>query len=119
MDFFYKASINKIWLKLSKIQELDPKTWKIREKGLKDMKKLIEYCNTSYYCLYSKSIKLKFLVGTIIIFLAKNFDINKFKELMSQKYHWLNLEKNIKTYIKNYNVYFDLKTVKHKFYNSF
>ena len=50
--------------------------------------------------------------------LASFFGINKIKKLINPKYYWLSFKKDVKTYIKSYNVYLILKMVRHKPYNN-
>lgn len=49
--------------------------------------------------------------------MASYFGINKNKKLISQKYNWPSFCKSIKAYVKGYNIYLDLKTVRHKPHN--
>ena len=48
--------------------------------------------------------------------LAEHFSINKTREFIGQKYYWPSLRKNVEAYVKGYDVYLALKTVKHKPY---
>ena len=51
--------------------------------------------------------------------LIGHFDINKTRELISRKYYWPSLKKNVEAYVKGCNVCWALKAVKHKFYSDF
>ena len=66
----------------------------------------------------SEIIKIEFISQYHNILLAKYFDINKTKKLISQKYYWLSLRKNVEAYIKSCNIYLTLKAVKHKLYSN-
>lgn len=49
-------------------------------------------------------------------FLQVILELKKF-ENMSWKYYWLQLKKDVKSYVKGYNICLAIKTVKHKLYN--
>ena len=51
--------------------------------------------------------------------LADYFKVDKIRELIGRKYYWSSLKKNIKSYIKEYDICLALKTVKHKSYGDF
>lgn len=65
-----------------------------------------------------KVIQTKFISQHYNYFLAKHFDINKTKKLISQKDYKPSFHKNVMAYIKGCNVYLALKVVKHKFYSN-
>lgn len=44
------------------------------------------------------------------------FGINKIIELIGQKYYYLDLKKDVKVYIKGYNIYLLFKMIRHKPY---
>ena len=48
--------------------------------------------------------------------LASHFEINKTQELITQKYNWPTLRRNVKAYVTGCNIYLALKAVKHKPY---
>ena len=48
--------------------------------------------------------------------LVGQFGIEKTPELIARKYYWLTLEKDVKAYIKSYDIYLGSKTVCHKLY---
>ena len=48
--------------------------------------------------------------------LTGHFDIDKTQELVSQKYYWPSLRKDVEAYIKEYDVCLTSKAVKHKPY---
>lgn len=50
-------------------------------------------------------------------FFASYFRVEKIQKLISWKYYWLSLRKNIETYIKGYNICLALKMVRYKPYN--
>ena len=49
--------------------------------------------------------------------LARHFGIKKTRELVAQKYYWLTLKANVKSYVKGYHICLALKVVKHKLYS--
>ena len=49
--------------------------------------------------------------------IAGHFGINKTRELISQKYYWPSLKKDVETYVRGCNVYLALKVVHHKPYS--
>ena len=48
--------------------------------------------------------------------LARNFGIDKSRELIGQKYYWPSLRKDVKSYVRECDVYLTSKIVYHKFY---
>ena len=50
--------------------------------------------------------------------LTGHFRVNKTKELISRKYYWPSLRKDIKFYVKEYDVCLTSKAVKHKLYSN-
>ena len=49
--------------------------------------------------------------------LAGHFGIKKIRELVAQKYYWPTLRADIKSYVKECNIYLASKIVKHKLYS--
>ena len=49
--------------------------------------------------------------------LARHFGINKTRELVGQKYYWLRLRKEVKSYVWGYDVYLASKAITHKPYD--
>ena len=49
-------------------------------------------------------------------FLAGHFDIDKTRELVSWKYYWPSLRKDVENYVRGYDVCLTSKTVRHKLY---
>lgn len=50
---------------------------------------------------------------------AGHFGINKTRELIVQKYYWSIQQADIKAYVKRYDIYLVLKTIRHKPYRDF
>ena len=48
--------------------------------------------------------------------LVRHFEIDKTQELVGRKYYWPSLRKDVKSYVKRYDVYLASKTVKYKLY---
>ena len=44
------------------------------------------------------------------------FEIDKTRELIGRKYYWPSLIKDVKAYVKGYDIYLTLKAVRHKPY---
>ena len=61
---------------------------------------------------------IKFISRYYNNLLVRFFDINQTIELISQKYYWLSLKKNVETYVKSCNVCLAFKTVRYKFYDN-
>ena len=49
--------------------------------------------------------------------LVRHFGIDKTKDLVSQKYYWLSLRRDIEAYIKGCDVCLGSKAVRHKLYS--
>lgn len=50
--------------------------------------------------------------------MTKHFGMNKIIKFISRKYYLLNLEKNVKAYMKDYNIYLALSIINHKYYDN-
>lgn len=99
---------------LSNLQKLDLKTWKFRAKRLDEYKKIDEILFHQKLPFIPEVLQTKLINRHHDDLLAKHFDINKRKELIDQKYYWSSLTKNIKAYMKSYNICLGFKMVKHK-----
>lgn len=49
--------------------------------------------------------------------LMDRYRVNKTKKVINRKYYWPSLKRDVKTYVKGYDVFLALKTIKHKPYN--
>lgn len=110
----YKISIGRMRLRLLKLQESNVTIWKIKTKGLdwyEEVDRVLHYKELPFV--------LKFILTLLISrhrdnFLADYFGINKIRKLISRKYYWPTLMRNIKAYVKDYNIYLSSKTIRHK-----
>ena len=117
-EFFYKASIGSMKLRLSELKKSDDKAWKIRVKKLKDIYEEVD--GVLYYkelFFISEAIWIKLISRYHNDPLARYFSINKTREFIGQKYYWSSLRKDIEIYVKGYDVCLRSKTVKYKPYN--
>ena len=104
-------------LELAELQESDKKAQKIRAEGLdryKDVNKVLHYQGLPFVLEIIRTELInrhhdKPLVG--------HFGINKTRELISKKYYWPSLKKDVKAYVKGCNVCFASKAVRHKPYD--
>ena len=113
----YKTSIGSMRLRLSELQELDDKARNIRVKGLKDA-----YEEVDRVLHYQRLLFILEAIQTKLISrhhndpLARDFDIDKTRELIDRKYYWPSLRKDVEVYIKGCNVCLESKAVRHKPY---
>ena len=63
-----------------------------------------------------KIVKIKLINSHHNNLLAGNFGINKTQELITQKYYWSILRRNVEAYVIGCDICFALKVVKHKLY---
>ena len=106
-------------LRLAELQKLDKEVQKIR--AIAELAEGWEDINRVFY-----HQGLPFILEIIWIELIsrhyknpliEQFSINKTRELISRKYYWASLRKDVKGYIKGCNVCLALKTVRHKPYS--
>ena len=105
-------------LRISELQKSNNKARKIRTERLKDVYKEVDriwYHQKLLFVL--EAIQIKLISQYNDNQLVEYFDIDKIRELIGQKYYWPSFRKNIKAYIKNYDICLGLKTVRHKSYN--
>ena len=113
----YKISISGMRIKLLELQKSDEKTPKIMSKRLKN-----DYEEVDWVFYHQKLLFVLEVIRTELISqhydnpLAWYFGINKTKNLVSQKYYWLKLQKDIKAYVKSCDICLGLKTVRYKLY---
>ena len=106
-------------LHLQELQEKDNFAQKIRADKFRDrwedLKRVFQYDSLPFVpdIIRSKVIS-RHHNNLLVIY----FGINKTQELISWKYYWLGIKKDVKFYIKGCDVCLALKTVSHKLYNN-
>lgn len=76
---------------------------------------LKKYC-TSNFTIFTKMLFEYNLLAAITT--TFYLGLIKLTKLIAWRYYWLSLKKDIKVYIKRYNIYLALKTVQHKPYSN-
>ncbi len=106
-------------MKLPELQNNDKKLRKLRSKKLseswEDIEEVLYYQNLLYVL---RVICFELISRYHNNLLANHIGIKKRQELIAGKYYRLTLQKNIKVYVKEYNIYLALKVVCHKSYNN-
>lgn len=69
-------------------------------------------------CFKSKIIYFKFINRYYHNLFTNDFVIKKTRKPIDWKYHWPSLRKDVKAYIKHYNIYWVLKAVRYTSYNN-
>ena len=116
----YKVSISGIKLRLAELQESNNKAHKIRAKGLKNKDEEVDrILHHQKLPFIPKTIQIELISWYHDDFLAGHFGIDKTKELVSRKYYWLSLQRDIQAYVKGCNVCLASKAVRHKPYGDF
>lgn len=105
-------------LRLLKLQKSDKEVRKIRTERLNRYKDIDGILHYQGLLFISKIIWIKLINRHYNNPLAGHFDINKTKELISRKYYWLSLKKDVEAYVKGYDVCLALKAVRHKYYGN-
>ena len=106
-------------LKLSKLQESDNEAQKIRAKRLKNGYKEVDRVLHHQRLLFIlEAIQTELISQYHNNLLARYFGIKKTNNLIGQKYHWLSLQKDIKIYVKGYDICLGSKTIKYKPYGN-
>ena len=108
-------------MKLPELQELDKEVQGIRVIGelqdrYKEIDGVLQYQGLPFV---SEIIWIKFFSWHHNNPLVDHFGVNKIRELIGQKYYWPSLRKDIKSYIKGYDICLSLKTMSHKSYSNF
>ena len=106
-------------LKLLELQELNKKVQKTRtakelQEGYKEVDKVLHYQGLPFV---SEIIQTELISQYHNNPLSKDFSINKTRKLISRKYYWSSLTKDVEAYVKGCNVCLSLKAVKHKPYS--
>ena len=112
------ASIGGMRLRLSELQENDDKVKLFRgsadlPEGWKDVKGVLQYQGLQYV---PKIIRSKVISRHHNNPLAEHFGVDKTRELVSRKYYWPSLRKDIKNYVRGCDVCLASKAVRHKPY---
>ena len=112
------ASIGDMNLRLPKLQDNNKEAKMLRTggllKGWKDVKEVLQYQKLPYV---PEIIRSEVINRHHNDLLSGHFGINKTKELVSQKYYWPSLKRDVESYVQGCDVCLALKTVRHKFYS--
>ena len=105
-------------LRLSELQENNEETKRLRDSAdlledWKDVKGVFQYQEllNVLEIIHSKGINCHHNDSLI-----EHFSIDKTRELVSRKYYWPSLKKNIEAYVRGCDVCLVLKTVRYKLY---
>ena len=113
----YQVRIGVMRLKLLELQESDNEARKIRAEGLKDNYEEVDrVLHHQGLPFISKAIWIELISQHFNNLLAEHFGIDKTKDLVSRKYYWPSLWKDIEAYVKGYDVCLGSKAVRHKPY---
>lgn len=85
-------------------------------KGYKKVDKVLYHQKLPFIL---KIIQIKLINEQYDTPLAKHSSINKVQKLISQKYYWPSLGKDVESYFKGYDIYSNLKIVGYKLYRNF
>ena len=116
---FYKASIGGMRLRLSELQESDPEAQKLKSKeqlpdNWEDIDGVLYHQGLSFV---PEAIQTEIISRYHDDLLVGYFSINKTKDLVSRKYYWPSLQRNIEAYVKGCSVCLSSKAVRHKSYS--
>ena len=112
----YWASIGGIRLRLPELQESDNKAWKIRADGLNGYEEVNGVLHHQCLPFIPEIIWTELISQHHNDPLAGYFGVNKTRELIGRKYYWPSLRKDVKAYIKVWDVCLGSKAVRHKPY---
>ena len=108
-------------LRLHKLQTEDKQARKLRAKqqlgqqGWKDINGVLHYQGLPYI---PEIIQMELISKHHDNLLAGHFGIEKTQKLFSRKYYWPKLHRDIKKYVRGYNVYLASKAICHKPYGN-
>ena len=106
-------------LRLSELPESGNKTRNIRAKGLKnDYEEVDIILHHQRLSFVPETIQTELISQHHNDPLAEHFGINKTNDLVGRKYYWLSLRKDIKAYVKGYDICLGLKTVNYKLFRA-
>ena len=105
-------------LRLSKLQKSDKEFRKIKAKSLDRYEEIDRVLYRQELSFVLKIIRIEFISQHHNNSLASHFSINKMEKLISQKYYWLSLRNDMKSYVKDCNVCLSFKAVRHKPYDN-
>ena len=104
-------------LRLSELQESDDEAQKIRAEGLKNGYEEVEgILHHQGLFFVPGSIRTELISRHHDDPLAEHFGIHKIKDLISRKYYWLSLRRDIEDNVKGYDVCLGSKAIRHKPY---
>lgn len=115
-NLYTNIKLRKLWL--FKLQENDneAKTFKLAaslSKGKKNDKKVFQYQGLSYILEIFRSKLISYYYNDQLV---RYFGIDKTWELITRKYYWLTLYRNVETYVKRWKICLSSKTVCYKLY---
>ena len=103
-------------LRLAELQESDKEAQKIRVEGLDGYEDVDGVLHHQELPFVPKIIRTELISRYYDDLLAGHFGIDKTKELISRKYYWPSLKKDVKAYFKSCDVCLLSKAVRHKPY---
>ena len=113
----YRVSIGAMRLRLSELQESDDEARKIRAEGLKDNYEEVDgVLHHQGLPFVPEAIRTELISRHHNDPPADYFGVDKTRELVSQKYYWPSLRKDVKSYVKGCDVCLASKAVRHKPY---
>ena len=116
---FYTTNIGEIKLKQAKLQKSNIEALKTRaerlKKGWKNVDKMLYY---QRLLVMPKIFWTKFISRHHDNSLTEYFGTNKTRKLVSQKYYWPYLKKNVQVYNKGCNICLLSKKIKQKLYGN-
>ena len=115
-DIPYITNIKDIKLQLSELQENGKEAKLLKSSaGLpedwKDVERVLQYQELSYV---PEIICSKVISRYHDDLLAEHFGIDKTRELVSRKYYWPSLKRDVKTYVRECDIFLASKPVRHK-----
>ena len=106
-------------LRLLELQDLDNKAQRIRAEEMKNgYEKIDGILHHQGLPFILEAIRTKVMSWYHDVPVAGYFGIDKTKDLVGQKYYWPSLQKDIKAYVKGYDVCLGSKAVRHKLYGN-
>ena len=105
-------------LRLVKLQKSDKKAWKIKAKSLNGYEKLDGVLHHQRLPFVPEVIWIEIISRHYNNPLARYFGIDKTKVLVGRKYYWPSLQKDMEAYVKDCDICFSSKTVRHKSYKN-
>ena len=108
----YKAGISGMRLKLQELQEKNTEAQKIRSEKRQSWKEIDGVLHHKSLSYVPELIKTELISRHHDNQLAGHFGIEKTQELVAKKYYWETLRRNVKNYVKGYDVCLASKAVR-------